>query len=147
MTATLKQKWQFIVAALLLYLAQPLVTTVYYTTEQARHAYPPKADSIEIGIYQDTLAWLVVSPLYALLVWLASRNYKGGRTLFSFDTSRPLWKTGWALLFAGFAVYSLYEAIGFLRHWLPLDAASSLSWAYLFLCLCSSWAGKDYKNE
>ncbi len=145
MITTLKHKRQFVLAASLLYLAQPLVTTVYYLTEEARNAYPPDADSIGIGIYQDTLAWLLVSPLYALLLWLAARNYKGGRTLLSFDTARPFWKTGWALAFDSLALYFIYEAAGFLRRWLPVDAASSLSWAYLFLCLRSSWAGKDQK--
>ena len=139
--ATLRSKWHFALLAAFLYVTAPLVETVYYRVEDERGAYPANADTIAIPIYFFTIALLAFSPLYAVLVWLGTRSYRGGLSLFAFNSNRPFWSGFWSLLLGGLILVNLYDAAEKAVRVLPLDVASDLAWTYLLLCLRSSLAG------
>lgn len=140
---TPRHKWQFVLLASLLYVALPVVNAISLTIARARGAFPPNADSIAIPILQTACALLVLSPLSASILWLAARGYRGGRTLLSFDTGKPLRSTVWSLLLGGLAALLLAAAAQSVLFTQPVDTASSLAWAYLTLCLRSSLAGTE----
>lgn len=127
--------------AVLLYLAAPVVEAVYYYTQQKRGAYLPGADTIAIPIIQFAGALLLISPVFAVAVWLAARTYQGQRSLLAFDKARPVHSLLWSLLLGGLALYCLGEALFSLCHSQPLDFAEAALWAYLLLCVRSSHAG------
>ncbi len=143
MMITLMSKWHFALFAAFLYVTAPLMEAAYYIIQQGRGAYPANADSIAIPIFQFALALLLLSPLYAVVVWLAVRSYQGGRPLLAFDTTRPVQSAFWSLLLGGLALYNLGDGAYSAYRLLPLDMISALLWAYLLLCLRSSLAGND----
>ena len=135
---TLKSKWHFALLAAFLYVTAPVVNALYYWIEQGREAYPPDADAIAIPIYSFAMGVLLFSPVYALLVWLATRSYRGGLSLFAFNPRRPFWSGFWSLLLGGLMLLNLYDAVEKVIRFLFVDAASDLIWTYLLLCLRSS---------
>ncbi len=138
---TLKSRWQFALLAAFLYVTAPVVEAVYYWVEDGRGAYPSNADSIGIPLYYFTIALLAFSPIYALIVWLATRSYQGGLSLLAFNVRRPSWCGFWSLLLVGLIAMNLYDAAEKAVRVLPLDVISDLAWSYLLLCLRSSLAG------
>lgn len=146
MIISLKAKRQFALFAALLYLTAPLFNAAYDMIEDGRGAYPPNADSIGIDIYYFTIALVVLSPVYAAAVWLATRGYRGGVSLLAFDTRRPFWSSFWSLLLGSLTLFALYDAAGKANRILPLDVASDLLWVYLLLCLRSSLAGSSARQ-
>ena len=136
-----EHKKQFVWVAALLWLTLPVENTFTLIIEQARGVFPPDGDTIAIPLFQGGLLLLVLSPIYAFFLWLAARDYQGGRRLFSFDAAKPVQSALWSLLLGGAATLAAASATQSL--WLiePLDAAEALAWAYLLLCLRSSLAG------
>ena len=135
---TLKSKWHFALLAAFLYIAAPVVNASYYWIEEGRGAYSPNADTIAIPIYSFAMGVLLFSPVYALLVWLATRSYQGGLSLVAFNPQRPIWSGFWSLLLGGLVLADLYDAVGKVIRLLVVDATSDLIWTYLLLCLRSS---------
>ena len=138
---TLRSRWHFASLAAFLYVTAPVVNAVYYWVEDGRGAYPSNADSIGIPIYYFAIALLVFSPIYAALVWLATRSYQGSLSLVAFNLRRPLWSGFWSLLLGGLVLVNLHDAAEKAIRVLPLDVVSDLAWTYLLLCLRSSLAG------
>ena len=147
MIIMLKSKWHFALFAIFLYVTASLVEAVYYTIQQGRGTYPANADSIAIPIFQFAFGLLLLSPLYAVVLWLAVRSYQGGRPLLAFDMTRPVLSATWSLLLGGSALYELGYAAYSAYRLLPLDVATPLLWAYLLLCLRSSLAGGRQQTE
>ena len=137
---TLKPKWQFALLAAFLYVTAPIVEAGYYWVEEGRGAYSPSADSIGIPVYHFTITLLAFSPLYAVLIWLATRSYQGGLSLLAFNVRRPFWSGFWSLLLSGLILVNLYDAVEKAIRVLPLDVVSDLAWTYFLLCLRSSLA-------
>ena len=146
MPTSLKTKWQFAVFAALLYLTAPLVNAVYFMIEEARDSYPANADSIGIPIFAFAGFMLALSPFYAVIVWLATYFYRGGLSLFSFNTRRPIWSGFWSLLLGVLVLAALYSA-GYSAYQIqPLEVVAALLWSYLLLCLRSSLAGSIHQS-
>ena len=144
---TLKSKWYFALLAAVLYVTAPLVDASYYVIQQGRGAYPPDADTIAIPIFQFAIALLIVSPVYAVAVWLAIRSYQGGRSLLAFDTTRPVRSVLWSVVLAGAVFCAIYEAVFTATKLSLVETGASLLWTYLLLCLRSSLAGGGSRPE
>ncbi|HEX8289129.1 MAG TPA: hypothetical protein VF556_14090 [Pyrinomonadaceae bacterium] len=138
MLRTPKNRISVIFLAVALYLTAPLVEWYFYTTELARGSFPPEADSISIPLFRFVIVWVLGSPVAALLIWFALRDYPAAVSLFAFDRVRLVWSALWTLVF-GFLIFKhLTFAFASVQKSQPFDVIQPLLLAYLMLCLRSS---------
>lgn len=138
MLRTPKNRISVIFLAVALYLTAPLVEWYFYTTELARGSFPPDADSISIPLFQFTVVWILGTPVAALLIWFALRDYPGSVSLFTFNRERPFWSAFWTLLFGYLVFHDLVFAVTSVQKSQFLDTAQSLLLVYFQICLRSS---------
>ena len=139
---TPRSLWFVAGLAAFLYVFAPVENALFYWIQRERGAYPPNADTIAIPIYYFTQALLWLAPVYALLTWAALRKYVGGRSWWEFDTDRWLVSAFWTLLYGGLAAQNVYEAGHSALMRMPVSVLCALLWAYLFLCVRASLAGR-----
>ena len=123
------------------WLSVPVFNAAYYIFQRERGAYPTNADSIGIPIITQSIAWLVLTPVFALLAWIVLRNYRGGRSFLAWDTMRPWWCAFVSLFWGGLVVSFLWSMEECLALHNQIDAAGYAPWVYLCLCIRSSAIG------
>lgn len=138
MFQTPPKKWHIAVLTAVLWLLVPVAEAAYYLIQEERGAYPANADTIAIPIYFFTIAWMVVSPIFALLAWLVVRTYRGGFSLWAFDTARLVRSLFGSLIWGGLVVWCVYNTSEAATIGRFTDSVLALLWAYLFLCFRSS---------
>jgi hypothetical protein len=138
MFQTPKQRITLVTVAVLLYLSDPLIEWHYLKMDLDRGAFPVNQDSIIIGLYRFVLGWLILSPLYAALLWFSMRKYPGKKPLFGFNSDRFYWSLIWSFAFALPVFYEVFSAAQRLHGEYPLEVISSLVFAYLLLCFRTS---------
>lgn len=137
--------------AILLYLTAP---TVYFADcwMDLWLRPNPNADSWEIfwrwhlPLFVAVLA--AFAPVFALLIWLALRDYPGRVSLLTFNRVRPVWTITWSLPLGGLAMVLVGDALVRLRWGLVAGGVYDLIWAYLVLCLrCSVVHGRLFAQR
>ena len=139
---TPRSLWIIAGLAAFLYVTAPVENALFLWIQRERGAYPPNADTIAVPIYSLAQSLLVLAPVYALFAFAALRTYVGGRTLWEFDTDRWLRSTFWTLVYGAMATCCLYQVGYYALIRMPVSVLVALLWAYLFLCVRASLAGK-----
>ena len=83
-----KSKKLFLTQGITLYLFIPIVVCINTYINLTLGMYPPNADSIAIPIFQSSFLTIIFSPVMALYLYLAVRNYKANVKIFSWKNSK-----------------------------------------------------------
>lgn len=114
------QRGRYLTVLLGLLTCSPVVSCLHIAQKFEEGRYPVNADSIGLGFFFVTIAFVVISPVfYALIIW-SGRNFQNRVNLFAYDRNRFTHSFIWtflSLFFALLLIKSVFYSIEEKHYW------------------------------
>ncbi len=129
------------------YILDPIADHIYYRVGLRMHQFPTNADSIGLPLWWSWQGWLLLAPVFAMLLALAVLTYSGGRSFWFFDRARFAWSLFWTVPIAVVCVWDALGAIYNLRWLQVFDLLHATLFVYLLLAVRSSLVGFAFRRH